>query len=269
MSDPIRIRLLVSYDGTDFCGWQKQYNQEVISVQETLEKALSQIYDAPIECSAAGRTDAGVHAIGQVVHYDAPKHMKMDLCWALRAHLPPSIVVKEAWIAPSDFHATINATKKNYRYLVYNHKRANPLLHRYSYWVRDPLSIDYLNRVAQYIVGEHDFKSFQSVGTPVRHSVRTIYSAQWRRVYNSNLVLFSVTGNGFLKQMVRNLVGTMIEFSKKELSPEEMVKLLELMDRTKAGPTAPAAGLFMRKVYYPQDLDSQCRKFYNDRSLLR
>jgi tRNA pseudouridine38-40 synthase len=261
-----RIRLLVAYDGTDFCGWQRQSTTGTPSIQETLEKALSKIYDAPINCSAAGRTDAGVHALGQVAHFDAPRLMKTDLPWALRSVLPPSVAVKEAWIAPPEFHATLSATKKNYRYLVYNAPRVNPILGRYSYWVRDPQDIAYLNQTASYLIGTHDFKSFQSAGTPVRSTVRTIYHAEWRRVFHSNVLLFSVTGDGFLKQMVRNVVGTMLDLAKYGCDPQEMKRIIGEQNRTKAGPTAPPEGLFMRKVYYPLDLDRQCRKFYNDKS---
>lgn len=264
--DKTRIRLLVSYDGTDFCGWQRQTSTGVPSVQDTLEKGLSKIFDCPINCSAAGRTDAGVHAIGQVVHFDTPKLINVDLPWALRSVLPKSIGVKDAWIAPPEFHATISATHKNYRYLVYNAPRGNPLLARYSHWVRDPLNLIYLNQVAAHLVGHQDFKSFQSQGTPVKSTVRTIYRAEWKRVFHSNVLLFSVTGNGFLKQMVRNIVGTMLDLSKYGHDPLEMRKILDHQNRTKAGTTAPAEGLFMRKVYYPLDLDRQCRKFYNDKS---
>ncbi|MGE3758508.1 MAG: tRNA pseudouridine(38-40) synthase TruA, partial [Pseudobdellovibrionaceae bacterium] len=182
-----RVRLLVSYDGTDFCGWQRQSGQ-IPSIQEALESALSKVYNCPISVSGAGRTDAGVHALGQVAHFDAPKHMPIDLPWALRAHLPPSVTIKEAWMAPPEFHATLSASHKNYRYLIYNSPRPNPLLARYSFWVRDPLDIKNLNEIASHVLGTHDFKSFQSSGTQVKTTTRAIYRAEWKRVFHSNLI---------------------------------------------------------------------------------
>jgi len=257
--------MLVSYDGTDFCGWQKQmahkHAPEKPSLQETLEKALEQIFRTPIDLSASGRTDAGVHAVGQVCHFDIPEDRKIpkDLCWALRGHLPDSISPKAVWLAPRQFHSTISAYKKTYKYWIWNHHRPPALLARYSWWIRRDLDIDKLNALAAHLVGEQDFASFKSVGTEVKHTVRTIHVARWswRR---PGLLEFEVTGSGFMKQMVRNMVGTQVELVQKGQPVEKIKEMIEYRDRQKSGPAAPAQGLFLRRVYYPKALDSQCRK---------
>ena len=258
-----RIKLIVSYDGTDFCGWQKQkdhaHASEKPSLQETLEKAHEKIFREKIDLSGSGRTDAGVHALAQVCHFDTEKTLPKDLCWALKSKLPDSIVAKSAWIAADDFHATRSATHKTYKYWIWNSPRSTALLARYSQWIRQPLDLDYLNEQAKYLVGKQDFKSFQSTGTPVSSTVREIYSAQWK-MKKKNLIEFEITGSGFLKQMVRNIVGTQTDFALRGYPAEKMKEVLKAQDRKKAGPTAPGQGLFLYRVYYPQSLDNKCRQ---------
>lgn len=256
-----RIKLLISYDGTDFCGWQKQTKQDAKpSVQQTLEDALSSLLNEPITTFGSGRTDSGVHALGQVVHFETSKNLEgWNLCWAVRSKLPTSLVVKKAWIAPDDFHALHSATHKTYRYFVYNSEVQSALMSRYSHWVRHNLDIAYLNEVSQYLVGEHDFKSFQSTGTDVAHTVRVIYKAEWVRK-NSKLLEFRVTGSGFLKQMVRAIVGTQLDLAMKGKPASDMLHIIDAKDRKFAGKTAPAQGLFLFRVFYPKSLDNQCRQ---------
>lgn len=258
-----RIRLLISYDGTDYCGWQKQkdhaHASELPSVQETTEKVLSQIFAEPISLWGSGRTDTGVHALGQVAHFNTSRPLPKDLCWATRGRLPASIVLKAAWVAPEDFHATLSATHKTYRYSIWNNNRASALLHRYSWWVRRPLDIDYLNETAKFLLKNQDFKSFQGSGTVVRTTVREVFAAHWVRKSNG-LVQFEITGSGFLKQMVRNIVGTQVNLFQQAEAPDKMLQILSAKDRRQAGPTAPPQGLFMYKVYYPEELDNRCRR---------
>lgn len=257
-----RIRFLVSYDGTDYCGWQRQGPEAGPSLQQAIEEALARVFDQRIDLSASGRTDAGVHALGQVCHFDvdvpAERFLSWDFCWAMQGVLPKSIVVRKAWLAPSEFHATLSATHKTYRYLIYNHPRSNPFWVRTSHWVRKPLDLQVLQEVADHLVGEHDFKSFQTSGTPVLSTIRTIYQAKWER-RSQNVVQFTVTGSGFLKQMVRNLVGTQLQFEKFGREPSEIIDILKAKDRQKAGATAPPQGLQLWKVFYPTDLDNKCR----------
>jgi tRNA pseudouridine38-40 synthase len=255
--------MIVAYDGTDFCGWQKQkahaFASPKPSVQETIEKALKVLFNEPIGLYASGRTDAGVHATGQVCHFETNRTLPKSFCWAMRSKLPASIVIKKSWVVPDEFHSTLSAEKKTYCYWVWNDPLPTALLNRYSYWIRQPLDVKYLQKLADILVGEHDFKSFQSVGTPVPHTVREIYSARWTRKKNG-LVQFEVTGSGFLKQMVRNLVGTQLDMCLKNQPPEKMRQILMAMDRRMAGPTAPPQGLFLRKVYYSKELDKRCRQ---------
>lgn len=258
----MRLRFLVAYDGTDFCGWQRQNHGPVLSVQQTLEEALARLFQQKITLFASGRTDAGVHALGQVCHVDLEvsesRFQNWDVCWALRALLPPSISVKKAWSAPTDFHATLSAVDKTYRYFIYNQDRANPFWRRTSMWERRPLDLDHLQECAKRVVGRHDFKSFQSVGTPVPHTVREVYEAHWER-RSQNLLQFTIRGEGFLKQMVRNIVGTSLLLEKEKRDPDEISSIIKALDRQKAGAPAPAQGLFLMKVRYPRDLDKRCR----------
>ncbi|MFN3454734.1 MAG: tRNA pseudouridine(38-40) synthase TruA [Pseudobdellovibrio sp.] len=262
-----RIKFTVSYDGTDFCGWQRQTatheNNTKPSLCHTLEKALEKVFHHPISLSASGRTDAGVHALNQVCHFDTTRdesRMKnWDLGWALRSKLPDSIVVKKAWIAPEDFHSTISAEKKTYRYLILNAQRPSSFNSRFMGWVRKPMDLDYFNECSQYIKGEHDFKSFQSVGTDVAHTIRTIYKAEWSW-RTDNVAQFTITGSGFLKQMVRNIVGTQLLAHRKSWTPDKMQHILLAQDRREAGPPAEPQGLYLLRVYYPQDLDNKCRE---------
>lgn len=261
----IRIRLTLSYDGTDFCGWQKQgpnvAPEHKPSVQQTLEEALSKLFNEPISVNGSGRTDAGVHAVGQVCDFSLSRENKLpkDFCWAIRSFLPSSMVVKKAFVAPEEFHSLHSATHKTYCYWIWNRPTPTALLSRYSHWIRHPLDLEHLNRQTQFLIGEHDFKSFQSAGTPITDTVRTIQSAGWQLKKNG-LVQFRVTGDGFLKQMVRNIVGTQLDLAMKSQDPEIIENIVNFKDRRKAGPTAPGQGLFLWRVYYPQALDNKCRR---------
>jgi tRNA pseudouridine38-40 synthase len=256
-----RLRFTVSYDGTDFCGWQKQKPVDQISVAQVLEEALSKVFDEKIVLFASGRTDAGVHALNQVCHFDTTRHIdpakKWDLGWALNSHLPPSIVVKKAWVAPEDFHATLSATHKTYKYLLLNRPRPSAHLHRYADWVRRPIDLTHLQKSSEFLMGNHDFKSFQSVGTEVATTVRTIHKARWS-YRRPDLLQFEITGSGFLKQMVRNIVGTQAWLERKGKDPSDIKKIMEACDRQQAGPPAPPQGLYLVRVYYPEDLDNRC-----------
>jgi tRNA pseudouridine38-40 synthase len=258
-----RIKLIVSYDGTDYCGWQKQkdhkHGPDKPSLQETIEIALSKLFNEKIDLCASGRTDAGVHAVAQVAHFDTTKKLPKDLCWAIKSLLPESIAVRQAWLAPLDFHSTLSAERKTYRYWVWNSQRPTALLSRYTNWVRFPLDLDYLNEQAQYLVKRQDFKSFQSVGTPVQTTVREVYKAHWRKRKN-HIVEFEITGSGFLKQMVRNIVGTQLDLCIKGQPIERIDEILKACDRRRAGTTAPPQGLFLYRVYYPSALDNKCRQ---------
>ncbi len=262
LENKTRVRLQISYEGTDFCGWQKQTgNRPKKSVCQAIEEGLQKVFDEKIALFASGRTDAGVHALNQVCHFDTlrdPSRFKnWDLCWGVGTHLPHSIVIKKAWVAPPDFHATISATHKTYRYLILNQKRQSPFLDRFADWIRQPIDIEHLRASSRYLIGIQDFKSFQSVGTIVPHTRRQIFKAEWvwRR---PGILQFTVTGSGFLKQMVRNIVGTSLMLERKNLPPEHIKSIISALDRRQAGPPAPPQGLYLMQVYYPKDLDNRC-----------
>jgi tRNA pseudouridine38-40 synthase len=256
--DHFRTRLHVSYDGTDFSGWQRQNSAVLTTVQGTLEAALTKIYDKPIRVLGASRTDAGVHANLQVAHFDAPKDPSaFDLRYALQCLTPESLVVKDVLRAPNDFHAIACVTDKVYKYRVLNRRFPSALRHRTTHWVRFPLDLNYLNATAEYLVGRHDFKSFQSAGTPVQTTVRTMTVARWEKIDEDTLE-FTVQGDGFLKQMVRNMVGTMIDLNQEGLPPSRIRDIMATLDRRKAGPTAPPQGLFLTRVNYPKAFDEKC-----------
>lgn len=258
-----RIKFTVAYDGTDFCGWQRQNHERRPSVCQTIQTGLEKIFDHKIKLFASGRTDAGVHALNQVCHFDtirSEERLKgFDLSRAMKPQLPSTIVIKKAWIAPDDFHSTLSPDKKTYRYLIYNASQQSAFMGRYSDWIRKPIDLDFLNLCSKFLLGNQDFKSFQSVGSDVSHTVRNIEKAcwAWRK---DHIAQFTITGSGFLKQMVRNIVGTQLFLEKKGLPAEKMKEIIEFRDRKWAGPPAPPQGLFLMRVYYPLDLDNKCRE---------
>lgn len=259
-----RIKFTVAYDGTDFCGWQRQNHPGAKpSICQTIQTGLEKVFDQPISLFASGRTDAGVHALNQVCHFDVKRSEErlkgFNLSLAMKGHLPPSITIKKTWIAPEDFHSTISPDKKTYRFLILNTPSPSVFMGRYSQWVRKPLDLDFLNQCSQIILGNQDFKSFQSVGSDVPHTVREIYEARWS-LRRPHIAQFTITGSGFLKQMVRNIVGTQLLLERKGLKAEQMRDIIAAQDRKAAGPPAEPQGLFLMRVYYPQDLDNRCRE---------
>ena len=253
-----RIKLLLRYDGTGLQGWQKQPHTDQ-TVQSKLETALSRLLQTEIRTIASGRTDAGTHALGQVVHFEGPDDIaKYDLVRAINQQIGPTIQVRRSWIVPDDFHAQRSAERKTYKYIV-SLDEPMPMTAPYCWYWRHQSDLKELNRLSQCLLGEHDFASFQTAGTELATTVRSIYSAEWRRA-KGNRLIFSITGSGFLKQMVRNIVGTLYDIDRKHLKSEDFEAILKATDRTKAGTTAPASGLFLFHVKYPMDLDIRCRR---------
>ena len=253
------IKLLLSYDGIDFQGWQKQPG--ALTVQTTVETVLSQIYNEPIKIIGSGRTDAGTHAVGQVAHFIAPKVLTTEarLIRALNAMLPDSVVCKGAWEAPPEFHARKSAVRKTYVYRVWNHELRSALWRNRALWVPQPLDLKFLNQLARHIEGRKDFKSFQTQGTPVNSTIRRIDNCSWETPVKG-LVEFRIRGNGFLKQMVRNLVGTLLHLERNKMALVDLINIFQAHDRQAAKTTAPAYGLYLYRVEYPADLDIKCRK---------
>jgi len=253
-----RLRLHLQYEGTDFGGWQKQ-KQAKPTVQGELEKVLAKILDRPVTTIGSGRTDAGVHAREQVVHFDMEKNpQNFNLLNALNGLLPKGITATECFLAPSHFHALHNAREKTYKYYILNSPQPNALNQRFCLWERRPLKLQWLRTASEYLLGEQDFAAFQNTGTPVSHTTRKLTQAQWSQD-GSNLQ-FSLTGNGFLKQMVRNIVGTLMDLHLAGAPASDLAGVLAGRDRSRAGTTAPPQGLFLHAVSYPPDLDKECRK---------
>jgi len=243
-----RIALLLSYDGSEFCGWQRQAGDR--SVQEDLEKALSKLCGSPVSVTGSGRTDAGVHAIGQVAHFDDQEgNIPPDKFFlALNTHLPRDIRVHQSRAFDDDFHARYGAVRREYAYYLRNTAVLPAHLEPYRYAVRQPLSVQRLNALAQTLTGTHDFSTFAAAGDQSSTAVREIFQARF--VQEGADMVFRIAGNAFLWRMVRSLTGTLVDLAKKGAGPEEMKNRLEACNRDAAGPTAPPKGLFLERVDY-------------------
>jgi tRNA pseudouridine38-40 synthase len=255
-----KIKLHLSYDGTDFQGWQRQPGAPTI--QGTLEGVLSQIFSESIKVVGSGRTDAGTHAVGQIAHFTPSKPFAQEkrLVRALNSLLPDSIVVKNAWKAPDDFHSLFSARCKTYIYRIWNDPIRSALWRNRALWVPQPLDLELLNQYARGILGEKDFKSFQSAGTPVKTTVRRITRCEWKPFKIGPLLEFRITGNGFLKQMVRNLVGTQLYLERHRCELSRLYDIFEARDRQAAKATAASHALYLYRVEYPPALDNKCLK---------
>ena len=244
------IKLLISYDGTDFSGWQRQPDRR--TVQQVLEETLGRLTGIEPPTNASGRTDAGVHALGQVVHfYTASKHSTDVFVKALNAMLPPDVRVKGAWDMPQAFHATLDARSKLYRYVIDNGPIADPFQLRYSDHVYQRLDVEAMNRAAQALKGRHDFHSFETNWPNRTSSVRTIYQIAATR--HGDVVWVEVEADGFLYNMVRSITGTLVQVGIGRWPEAKVAEALLAEDRREAGPTAPPQGLFMVRVRYAGD----------------
>jgi tRNA pseudouridine38-40 synthase len=241
------IKLTISYDGTDFHGWQRQAGLR--TVQETLEEAIKRL---TLECApttASGRTDAGVHALAQVAHFLTTSQLSTDtLVRGLNAFLPPDLRILEAEDKPQAFHATLDARSKRYRYVIDNEPIANPFQLRYCWHVRRPLDETAMDRAGQFLRGRHDFHSFETDWPNRMSSVRTILDLCVVR--SGDFVTIEVEADGFLYNMVRSIAGTLVWVGLGKRPTEWVAEVLAAEDRVAAGPTAPARGLFLVEVRY-------------------
>ena len=241
------LKITLAYDGTRFVGWQRQAEGE--SIQGLLEDALSRFEGSPVTVHGAGRTDAGVHALGQVASARVTfTHEARTLTRALNAHLPPEVRVVSVEDADEAFHARFSASGKTYRYQIRNTPVADPFDRAFAWHLPEPLSLGAMNQGAALLVGTHDFGAFRSVGGEVATTVRTVLRSEWRN--NGGVLTYEISGDGFLRHMVRAIVGTLVEIGRGWRQPEEIPTLLTGGRRADAGATAPPHGLFLVSVDY-------------------
>jgi len=241
--------LVLEYHGESYCGWQRQSHSP--SVQFSLEKALSQIANEPIEVTCAGRTDAGVHALAQVVNFQTDVKRE-DKAWLIGANslLPKDIKVSKLYHVDKGFSARFSATYRRYQYLIYNHPVSSAVFLKNATWVKEHLDLDKMNEACQNLLGEQDFTTFRSSQCQSHTSMRNIHHAYFKRY--GRFVLFDIQGNAFLHHMVRNITGSMLKVGLKLYSPDWIRDIVDLKDRTKAAETAPAVGLYLVEVAYPE-----------------
>lgn len=249
-----RIRLLIGYDGTDYSGWQRQNNAP--SIQEEIERCLATMTQEDIFLHGAGRTDAGVHAMGMVAHFDTTSQItEADFLRGLNSMLPGAIRIFSSLTCQADFHARFCASGKRYHYNLFTGLIQPPDRRLYSLHLVKPLDLQAIDAALCHLIGEHDFSSFENTGsrdktvTTGRGAVRKLFQASLLRKSETELV-FEFVGDGFLKNMVRNLVGTLIEVGRGKISPLEFKEILHAKNRSAAGPTAAAHGLYLKEVLY-------------------
>lgn len=244
----MRIVLGLEYDGTGYVGWQRQ--KSGTGVQEVLELALSSVADETVSAVCAGRTDAGVHASGQVAHFDTDAR-RSDRGWLLgiNANLPDDVNVRYVQGSAKDFHARFSATSRSYRYLILNQPVRSALNRRHAWWVYEELHVTNMHEAAQQLLGRHDFSAFRASGCQAPTPVREVKRLSVEK--HGNLIVISVTANAFLQHMVRNIVGSLVAVGKGERDVQWLRDVLQLADRTQAGMTAPAQGLTLVDVAYP------------------
>ena len=240
------IKITIQYNGKNYCGWQKQNNSP--GIQGTIEKAIFDITREEVKITGSGRTDAGVHALGQVANFKINSQIPVDrIPNALNAKLPKDISIVKAEEVDEDFHSRYSAKKKTYRYQIYNSQYRSPIYADISYPVKYDLDIDKMKKEAKSLIGTYDFKGFMSSGSSVIDTVRTIYNIEVSK--SEDLIIIEIEGNGFLYNMVRIIAGTLVDIGRGRIT-ENMSTIIESKSRSMAGHTAPAHGLFLKKVDY-------------------
>ncbi|WP_283579838.1 tRNA pseudouridine(38-40) synthase TruA [Ligilactobacillus aviarius] len=246
-----RYKITIAYDGTNFAGFQSQPHQR--TVQSVLERAVNKMSkkDEFIPIFGSGRTDSGVHALGQVVHFDFPHEMSADsMLKALNSMLPLDCVVVDCEIVPDDFHARFTTHGKRYMYRVSQSYFVDPFKRNYTGHYKYPVDLEKIKAALPDVIGTHDFTSFCASGSNVKSHVRTIYDATVRRDETQNELIFEFAGNGFLYNQVRIMVATLLEIGRGKRPVHDFLRLYEVKDRNEARETAPASGLYLKEVYY-------------------
>jgi tRNA pseudouridine38-40 synthase len=244
----LRVAALLEYDGSAYAGWQSQAHAK--SLQDTVQAALAFVAGAPVAVVCAGRTDAGVHALGQVIHFDTAAR-RMPRAWVLGANsrLPPDVSLQWAGEVARDFHARHTALRRVYRYHILNRSARSALAHLRTTWIHRPLDVDAMRSAAQVLLGEHDFSAFRSIECQSKSARRRVERISVETDRDSLFV--EISANAYLHHMVRNIVGTLLEIQSEGDPAGAMKRILESRNRRQAGATAPAAGLYLSRVEYP------------------
>ncbi len=253
------FKLIIEFDGANYQGWQTQ--RSGLTIQDCMSRTISGITGGPIKLTSASRTDAGVHALGQVAVFRTDSRLSADtMKRALNARLPKDIRIIEAEALDYEFHPRYQAVKKSYFYLIEKTQKQSVFFHRFTWRVSGTLDLGKMNKAAELLLGEHDFSAFRGAGCGAKTTVRTIHSIGlsghdyidfMAAKIQGDFIKIRIEANAFLRHMVRNIVGTLVEVGKGRTSPEALTDILTSCDRKMAGPTAPAKGLFLEKVFYP------------------
>ena len=242
------IKLTIEYDGKDFNGWQKQPNK--LNIQGTIEQAIERITGEKVDLNASGRTDAGVHAYGQVANFKTNSNIPIEkIPIAINSNIKKSIVIKSAEEVEEKFHSRLNCKRKTYRYVINNSKYGTAIYRNLETHIPQKLNVEKMKQAVKYFEGEHDFKAFKASGTSSKSSVRTIYKAEIIEKENEKIYI-QLTGNGFLYNMVRIIAGTLVEVGLEKIEPEDIKEIIKSKKRENAGKTLPPQGLYLLKVEY-------------------
>lgn len=242
------IKLTIEYDGKEFNGWQKQPNK--LNIQGTIEQAIKTITGEDVDLQASGRTDAGVHALGQVANFKTNSNIPIEkMSIAINCNLKKSIRIVKAEEVEERFHSRLSCKRKTYRYIINNSEIPSAIYRNLETHIPYKLDIEKMKQAVKYFEGEHDFKAFKASGTSSKSSIRTIYKAEVLKMPN-NRIYIELTGNGFLYNMVRIIAGTLVDVGTGEIKPEDIEKIIESKDRTNAGKTLPPQGLYLVCVNY-------------------
>ena len=241
------IKLVIEYDGKDFNGWQKQPNK--LNIQGTIEQAIKIITGEEVDLTASGRTDAGVHAFGQVANFKTNSNIPIDkIAIALNSNLKKSIRIISAEEVDERFHSRLTCKKKTYRYVINNSEFSSAIYRNLETHIPQKLDVEKMRVAAKFFEGEHDFKAFKASGTSSKSSVRTIYKGKVEK--QGDRIIIELTGNGFLYNMVRIIAGTLVDVGLEKIKPSEIPEIIEKGERIRAGKTLPPQGLYLVKVEY-------------------
>ena len=242
------IKLVIEYDGKDFNGWQRQHDK--LNIQGTIEETIKQITGEEVELMASGRTDRGVHAIGQVANFKTNSKIPIDkFAIAINSNIKKSILIKSAEEVDERFHSRLNCKKKTYRYIINNSKYGTAIYRNLETHIPIKLNVNKMQEAVKFFEGEHDFKAFRASGTSSKSSIRTIYKAEVIKMPEEKIYI-ELTGNGFLYNMVRIIAGTLVEVGLEKIWPEDIEKIIRSKNRENDGKKIPPQGLYILNVYY-------------------